>query len=149
MRPNFRLGAFSDVDEDVRVTVRALRESPFLSDSEIRGFVYDVDDGALREIRCCLQQLLEALTGRLVSLAFVEAMGVDGAHYGWLAACDNSPRARASASAAGEARCRSVAAAVGAHVHALEFTAPPSGVLEVRKDDDLTDAHEVVPVDRD
>jgi carbonic anhydrase len=50
VRPHFRLGAFSDVNEDVRVTVRTLRASPFLSDSEIRGFVYDVDDGALREV---------------------------------------------------------------------------------------------------
>jgi hypothetical protein len=31
--------------------VRTLRESPFLSDSEIRGFVFDVDDGSLREVR--------------------------------------------------------------------------------------------------
>ncbi|HEY1825199.1 MAG TPA: carbonic anhydrase [Acidimicrobiales bacterium] len=50
VRPPFRLGAYHDVDEDVRQTVRTLRESPFLSDSEIRGFVYDVDDGELREI---------------------------------------------------------------------------------------------------
>jgi carbonic anhydrase len=48
--PPFRLGAFKDVEEDTRETVRALRESPFLSDSEIRGFVFDVDNGALREV---------------------------------------------------------------------------------------------------
>ncbi len=48
--PPFRLGAFKDVEEDTRATVRALRESPFLSDSEIRGFVFDVDNGALREV---------------------------------------------------------------------------------------------------
>jgi carbonic anhydrase len=48
--PPFRFGAFTDVEEDTRVTVRALRESPFLSDSEIRGFVYDVDDGSMREV---------------------------------------------------------------------------------------------------
>jgi carbonic anhydrase len=50
VKPPFRLGAFKDVEEDTRATVRALRESPFLSDSEIRGFVFDVDDGTLREV---------------------------------------------------------------------------------------------------
>jgi carbonic anhydrase len=59
VRPHFRLGAYSDVDEDVRVTVRALRESPFLSDAEIRGFVYDVDDGALREIPVAYSNFLK------------------------------------------------------------------------------------------
>jgi carbonic anhydrase len=38
------------VEEDTRLTVRTLRESPFLSDAEVRGFVYDVDDGELREV---------------------------------------------------------------------------------------------------
>lgn len=49
-RPPFRLGAYRDVEADVRATVRALRESPFLNSGEIRGFVFDVDDGALREV---------------------------------------------------------------------------------------------------
>ncbi len=49
--PPFRLGAYKDVEDDTRATVRALRESPFLSDAEIRGFVYDVDDGSIREIK--------------------------------------------------------------------------------------------------
>jgi carbonic anhydrase len=50
VKPPFRLGAYSDVEEDIRLTVRTLRESPFLSDAETRGFVYDVDDGELREV---------------------------------------------------------------------------------------------------
>jgi carbonic anhydrase len=50
VRPPFRLGAYRNVDDDVRATVKALRESPFLDDREIRGFVFDVDDGALREV---------------------------------------------------------------------------------------------------
>jgi carbonic anhydrase len=49
-RPPFRLGAYKDVDEDVRRTVKTLRTSPFVEDHEIRGFVYDVDDAALREV---------------------------------------------------------------------------------------------------
>lgn len=49
-RPPFRLGAYRDVDLDVRNTVNTLRESPFVVDSEIRGFVFNVDDGDLREV---------------------------------------------------------------------------------------------------
>lgn len=49
-RPHFRLGAFHDVVEDVRATVTTLRTSPFIDDTEIRGFVFDVDDGALGEV---------------------------------------------------------------------------------------------------
>lgn len=49
-RPPFRLGAYSDVDEDVRATIDTLRSSPFIDGTEIRGFVFNVDDGDLREI---------------------------------------------------------------------------------------------------
>jgi carbonic anhydrase len=50
VRPPFRLGAYRDVDADVRDTVRKLRSSIFLLDTEIRGFVFSVDDGDLREV---------------------------------------------------------------------------------------------------
>lgn len=50
VRPPFRLGAFADVDEDVRETVATLLASPFVDSTEIRGFVFDVDDGDLREV---------------------------------------------------------------------------------------------------
>jgi len=49
-RPPFRLGAYRDVDEDVRKTVEALVASPFVDDTEIRGFVFNVDDGDIREV---------------------------------------------------------------------------------------------------
>ncbi|NNN01842.1 MAG: carbonic anhydrase [Acidimicrobiaceae bacterium] len=49
-RPPFRLGAYRDVDADVRATVATLRASPFVMDTDIRGFVFDVDDGDLREV---------------------------------------------------------------------------------------------------
>ena len=49
-RPPFRLGAYRDVDADVRATVRVLRASPFVDTTEIRGFVFGVDDGDLREV---------------------------------------------------------------------------------------------------
>jgi len=50
VRPPFRLGAYDDVEVDVRATVATLRESPLVDDTEIRGFVFDVDDGELREV---------------------------------------------------------------------------------------------------
>lgn len=49
-RPTFRLGAYDDVDKDVRMTVHTLRASPFVDGTEIRGFVFDVDNGNLREV---------------------------------------------------------------------------------------------------
>ena len=49
-RPPFRLGAYSNIDADVRATVDALRSSLFLKGTEIRGFVFNVDDGDLREV---------------------------------------------------------------------------------------------------
>jgi carbonic anhydrase len=50
VRPPFRLGAYRDVDQDVRSTVATLRLSPFVDTTEIRGFVFNVDDGDLREV---------------------------------------------------------------------------------------------------
>jgi carbonic anhydrase len=49
-RPPFRLGAYDDVDADVRSTVATLSASPFVVGTEIRGFVFDVDNGDLREV---------------------------------------------------------------------------------------------------
>jgi carbonic anhydrase len=49
-RPPFRLGAYHDVEVDVRATLATLHASPFIDNTEIRGFVFDVDDGALREV---------------------------------------------------------------------------------------------------
>lgn len=49
-RPPFRLGAYDDIDADVRATVTALRENSFVSSVEVRGFVFDVDDADVREV---------------------------------------------------------------------------------------------------
>ncbi len=49
-RPPFRLGAYRDVDADVRATLATLRASLYIDDSDVRGFVFDVDDGSLREV---------------------------------------------------------------------------------------------------
>jgi len=51
MAPSFAIESFTDVDEDVRQSIARVRHSPFLLHrSEVRGFVYDVDTGALREV---------------------------------------------------------------------------------------------------
>jgi carbonic anhydrase len=50
-RPDFALRSFPDVDEDVRQSMAALRANKFLPRTDsIRGFVYDVETGALREV---------------------------------------------------------------------------------------------------
>jgi carbonic anhydrase len=49
-RPPWQVRAFRDVDEDVRESMRLLRESPYLLSHEVRGTVYDVATGRLREV---------------------------------------------------------------------------------------------------
>ncbi len=52
VRPPFALGAFSNLDEDVLQTTRRLRSNPFIPRKEkIRGFVYNVKTGRLREVK--------------------------------------------------------------------------------------------------
>ena len=47
----YAFGAFTDVDEDVRRSLRRVREHRFLPHRDhVRGFVYDVTTGHLREI---------------------------------------------------------------------------------------------------
>lgn len=49
--PDFPIGAFTDVEESVRRSIARVVESPFLPHrDEVRGFVYDVDTGELREV---------------------------------------------------------------------------------------------------
>src|SRR5471032_3089056 len=51
MSPSFAIESFTDVDEDVRQSIVRVRHSPFLLHRDrVRGFVYDVDTGALREV---------------------------------------------------------------------------------------------------
>lgn len=50
MAPSFAIESFTDVDENVRQSIRRIRNSPFIPHREhVRGFVYDVDTGELRE----------------------------------------------------------------------------------------------------
>lgn len=49
--PGFPIEAFVDVDDSVRESIRRLRSSPFLPAKDaIRGYVWDVETGRLREI---------------------------------------------------------------------------------------------------
>jgi carbonic anhydrase len=50
-RPPWAARTFTDVESDVRESMRLLRESPYLLSAEVRGTVYDVDTGTLREVR--------------------------------------------------------------------------------------------------
>ena len=49
--PPFAIGGFADLEEDVRASVRRIRESPFVPFRDaVRGFVYDVDTHAVTEV---------------------------------------------------------------------------------------------------
>ena len=50
-RPAWSAEGFDDVDADVRQSMERIRTSPFLASHEVRGYVFDVDDGSLREVR--------------------------------------------------------------------------------------------------
>jgi carbonic anhydrase len=51
IRPPWAAEAFSDLDEDVRQSIARIKTSPFIPRKEsVRGFVYDVHDGSLREV---------------------------------------------------------------------------------------------------
>jgi carbonic anhydrase len=51
IRPPFALEAFPDAEADVRQSIRRIQASPFLaSTAEVRGFVYEVETGRVREV---------------------------------------------------------------------------------------------------
>jgi carbonic anhydrase len=51
IKPEWAAEAFPDLDEDVRQSVARIKASPFIPRKEsVRGFVYDVHTGALREV---------------------------------------------------------------------------------------------------
>jgi len=51
IRPQFAMEAFSDVADDVRQSIARIEASPFVPHKDaIRGFVYEVETGRLREV---------------------------------------------------------------------------------------------------
>jgi carbonic anhydrase len=50
-RPPWSARTFSDLEDDVRESIRLVRESPFLPRTDdVRGFVYEVESGTVREV---------------------------------------------------------------------------------------------------
>ncbi|MGH9251903.1 MAG: beta-class carbonic anhydrase [Acidimicrobiales bacterium] len=50
IRPPFALEAFPEVDPDVRQSIARIQASPFVPHKNVRGFVYEVEKGTLREV---------------------------------------------------------------------------------------------------
>ena len=51
IKPEWAAEAFGDLDEDVRQSIARVKASPFLpSKDNVRGFVYEVESGKLREV---------------------------------------------------------------------------------------------------
>ena len=52
IKPEFALEAFTDLEEDVRQSIRRIQASPFIPYKDsVRGFIYEVETGRLREVR--------------------------------------------------------------------------------------------------
>jgi len=51
MKPHFSMESFSDLEEDVRQSIARIQASPFVPHKEsVRGFIYEVETGRLREV---------------------------------------------------------------------------------------------------
>ena len=51
VKPHFSLESFSDLEADVRQSIRRIQASPFIPRKDnVRGFIYEVETGRLREV---------------------------------------------------------------------------------------------------
>ncbi len=51
IKPHFSMESFSDLEDDVRQSIRRIEASPFIPHKEsVRGFIYEVETGQLREV---------------------------------------------------------------------------------------------------
>jgi carbonic anhydrase len=51
LKPHFSMESFTDLEEDVRQSVARIKASPFVPHKDsVRGFVYEVETGRLREV---------------------------------------------------------------------------------------------------
>ena len=50
IRPSFAFESFRDAASDVRQTAARIKASPFVPRKNVRGFVYEVETGRLREV---------------------------------------------------------------------------------------------------
>ena len=52
IRPPFALEAFPDLEADIRQSIGRIKANPFIPHKDsVRGFIYDVKTGRLREVR--------------------------------------------------------------------------------------------------
>lgn len=52
IKPEWAAESFSDLDEDVRQSIARIKASPFIPNkNSVRGFVYEVESGRLREVK--------------------------------------------------------------------------------------------------
>jgi carbonic anhydrase len=50
IKPSWAAESFTDVDRDLRQSMERIRNSPFVPKKNVRGFVYEVETGKLREV---------------------------------------------------------------------------------------------------
>ena len=50
LRPSFALEAFPKAEADVKQTAARIKANPFIPSKRVRGFVYEVESGRLREV---------------------------------------------------------------------------------------------------
>jgi carbonic anhydrase len=51
MKPHFSMESFLDLEEDVRQSIARIKVSPFIAHKDsVRGFIYEVETGRLREV---------------------------------------------------------------------------------------------------
>ena len=51
IKPSFALESFTDLEENVRQSIKRIEASPFIPHKDsVRGFVYEVETGRLREV---------------------------------------------------------------------------------------------------
>ncbi|TMM14835.1 MAG: carbonic anhydrase [Actinobacteria bacterium] len=50
VRPTWAAEAFADPDQDVRQSIARIEASPFIPKKNVRGFVYEVETGSIREV---------------------------------------------------------------------------------------------------
>jgi carbonic anhydrase len=50
VKPAWAAESFTDLDRDLRQSIERIRSSPFIPNKNVRGFVYEVETGKLREV---------------------------------------------------------------------------------------------------
>ncbi len=51
IKPEFAMEAFTDLEQDVRQSIARVKASPFVPNKDsVRGFIYEVETGRLREV---------------------------------------------------------------------------------------------------